>query len=60
MAKIRSIKSLATFEDKSRAASETEKQMHEREYNLQQAHNPNMNLKEELNDARNEINDLCQ
>ena len=33
ISKIRSIKSLGNYDEKAKAASETEKQMHEREYN---------------------------
>eukprot|EP00347_Sterkiella_histriomuscorum_P012889 403366830 len=60
IAKIRSIKSLGNFELKAAAANEAERQMHERDFQLQLAKNPNMNLKEELQDAKNEITELCQ
>lgn len=60
VAKLRSIRSLATIEEKAVAASEAERQMHERDFNLMVARNPNINLKEELQEARNEINDLCE
>ena len=48
VAKIRSIKSIVSFEERSKAAGDAEKQMHEREFQIQLAKNPGMNLKEEL------------
>ena len=59
LAKLRSIRSLNSPEERFHAASEAEKFMHERDFQLHLAKNPGLNLKEELQDAKNEINDLC-
>lgn len=59
VSKLRTLKSLATYEEKAKGAGDVERQMFEREVNISNNENKSTNLKEDLVEAKNEINDLC-